>query len=170
MSNCPPLVHVISKKIEPCGICSRLQIPTVVVHLTFVYRSSSGAHATHNMMMMMWCPLPIWNLLLFNSNKKAAAKINITCRWWWPDLSIFGKIALHWKPSLVAGTHFVLADLHWLILFCLFCSETLFASAYHVPDKFVLWHILYWNSFCISLLCTGQFCTMANFVLRPTLN
>ena len=74
------------------------------------------------------------------------------------------------SPYQSAGTHFVLADLHWLILFCLFCSETLFASAYHVPDKFVLWHILYWNSFCISLLCTGQFCTMANFVLRPTLN
>ena len=46
------------------------------------------------------------------------------------------------KPKQ-AGTHCVMADLHWLILFCLFCSETLFASAYYVPDKFVLWHILY---------------------------
>ena len=69
-----------------------------------------------------------------------------------------------------AGTHFVRADLHWLILFCPFCSESLFALAYYVLDNFVLWHILYWTSFYISLLCTRQFCTMANFVLRPNLN
>ena len=59
------------------------------------------------------------------------------------NLQKFEEIFKTRASHRAAGTHFVLADLHWLILFCLFCSESLFALAYYVPDNSELWHILY---------------------------
>ena len=67
--------------------------------------------------------------------------------------------------------HFVLTvlsrhNLHW----CQTCIDHHFVLAYHVLANFDLWHILFWNYFCIGLLCPGQVCTVAHFVLKLILH
>ena len=67
--------------------------------------------------------------------------------------------------------HFVLTVLSWHNLYwCQICIDHHFVLAYNVLAIFELWHILFWNSFCIGLLCPGQVCTVAHFALKLILH